>query len=198
MQMPHACGAPPMLWLSATRGVLHLALLGLALQLLVVLVDHAHAGGAGRMAEGLQPAVGVHRQLAVERERAARDVLLRRALLAEAEVLVGEQLGEREAVVHLGDVDLLPRVRDAGLRVDLLGRDLGRASSAGSRSSGPPAGSATSAMPMRPHQDVVVAEALRELAPRDDRGGGAVGLRGAVVEAERPRDDARASARPRP
>ena len=63
------------------------------------------------MAEGLEAAVGVDRQLAAELERAARDVLLGRALLAEAEVLVGEQLGQREAVVHLRDVDLLPRVR---------------------------------------------------------------------------------------
>ena len=46
-----------------------------------------------------------------EREGAARDVLLGGALLAEAEVLVGEQLGQREAVVHLGDVDLAPRDR---------------------------------------------------------------------------------------
>src|SRR5882724_606364 len=43
------------------RGVLHLPLLRLPLQLLVVLVDHAHAGGAGRVAEGLQPAVRVDR-----------------------------------------------------------------------------------------------------------------------------------------
>src|SRR5262245_93742 len=40
-------------------GVLHLAPLGLALQLLVILVDHAHAGGARRVSERLQAAVGV-------------------------------------------------------------------------------------------------------------------------------------------
>src|SRR5262245_29381923 len=76
--------------------ILHLAFLGLPLQLLVVLVDHADAGRAGGVAEGLEPAVGVHRQLAVECERAAGDVLLGGALLAEAELLVGQQLGQRE------------------------------------------------------------------------------------------------------
>src|SRR5262249_57132324 len=56
--------------------ILHLAFLGLALQLLVVLVDHANAGRAGGVAEGLEPAVAVHRQLAVERKRPAVASLL--------------------------------------------------------------------------------------------------------------------------
>src|SRR5262245_10847693 len=107
-------------------GVLHLALLGLALQLLVVLVDHAHAGGTRRVAERLETPVGVDRQLAAELERAGGDVLLRGTLLAEPEVLVGEQLGQREAVVHLRDLDLLPRIRNAGLGIDLLRRHFGR------------------------------------------------------------------------
>src|SRR5262245_65913687 len=72
------------------------------------------------MTEGLEPAVGVHGQLAAGREGAARDVLLGGSLLAEAEVLVGEQLGQREAVVHLGHVDLAARIRDAGLAVSRL------------------------------------------------------------------------------
>src|SRR5262249_14181235 len=96
---------------------LHLALLGLALQLLVVLVDHTDAGGARRMAEGLEAAVGVHREVAAELEGAALHVVLGRALLAEAQVLVGEELGQREAVMDLRDVNLLSRVGDAGLRV---------------------------------------------------------------------------------
>src|SRR5579863_4165338 len=40
------------------------------------LVDHANARGAGRMAEGLEATVRVHRQLAGQRERAVPHVLL--------------------------------------------------------------------------------------------------------------------------
>src|ERR1051325_3352035 len=68
------------------------------------------------MPEGLEASVGVDRQLAFESERAALEVLL----LAEAEVLVGEQLRHRKTVVELRELDLLPRVGDAGLRVRLL------------------------------------------------------------------------------
>src|SRR5579864_281215 len=75
-----------------------LALAGLAAELKRVLVDHPHAGGAGRMAERLETAVGVDRELAAERERAASDVLLPRALRTEAEVFVAEELGHGEAV----------------------------------------------------------------------------------------------------
>src|SRR5262249_45681166 len=87
--------------------ILHLAAIRFALELLVVLVDHAHTRRARRMAEGLEAAVGVDGELAVEREGAALDVVLGGTLLAEAEVLVGQELGQREAVVNLGDVDLL-------------------------------------------------------------------------------------------
>src|SRR5262249_31087828 len=58
-------------------GVLHLALLRLSLELLVVLVDHPHAGGARRVAEGLETAVRVHGQLPAQLEGARGDVLLR-------------------------------------------------------------------------------------------------------------------------
>ena len=191
--MPHAVGGPPMLCESASVGVLHLALAGLALQLLVVLVDHAHAGRAGRMAEGLEPAVGVHRQLAAELERAARDVLLRRALLAEAEVLVGEQLGQREAVVHLRDVDLL-RTGSVmpGLRVDVASRRSSVGFQRRKSKLGSFCGFGASAMPITPFTSTESSrKLLREVGARDDRRRRAVGLRGAVVEAERPRDDAR-------
>src|SRR2546428_5015445 len=169
--------------------VLHLPPLGLALELLVVLVDHADARGPGRVAEGLETTVGVDRQLAVERKCAAADVLLGGALLAEAEVLVGEHLGQREAVVHLGDVDLLPRIGDTGLRVRLPGRVLRRL----------PAQEVEVGVLLRvgrerdrdrADEDEVVAMPLRQLAPGEDRRRGAVGLRGAVVEAEGPRDHA--------
>src|SRR5690606_5862193 len=67
-------------------GPLHLARPRLAAELEHVLVDHAHPGGAGRMPEALEPAVGVDGQLAAQLEDAARDVLLGRALGAEPEV----------------------------------------------------------------------------------------------------------------
>src|SRR5207244_5866748 len=96
---------------------LHLPLLRLPLELLVVLVDHAHAGRAGRVAEGLESAVRVDGQLAAQLEGAALDVLLRRTLLAEAEILVGEELGQREAVVDLGEVDVFSGIPYPGLLI---------------------------------------------------------------------------------
>src|SRR5690606_2121954 len=95
----------------------HLARSRLAAELEHVLVDHAHARRAGRVAEALETPVGVDGQLAAELEGAARDVLPGRSLLAEAQVLVREQLGEREAVVELRDLDLAARVVDARLAV---------------------------------------------------------------------------------
>ena len=68
------------------------------------------------MAEGLEAAVGVDRQLAVEVEGAGQDFLPGHAPLGEAEVLHEDQLGGREAVVHLGHGQLGARVGDAGLR----------------------------------------------------------------------------------
>ena len=91
---------------SAALMISDLPFAGPALQLEGVLVDHAHARGAGRVPERLEATVGVHRQLAAELEGAAGDEILRFALLAEAEILVGEHLGEREAVVQLDDVEL--------------------------------------------------------------------------------------------
>ena len=61
---------------------------------------------ADRVAEALQAAVGVHRQVALEVEGAVEHFLPGGAALGEAEVLVDEQLGRREAVVHLGHRDL--------------------------------------------------------------------------------------------
>src|SRR3990172_1868472 len=65
-------------------------------------------------------AAGVDGQLAAEREGPGRDVALRLALAAEAEVLVGEELRQREAVVQLRDVDLAEGVADARLPVGRL------------------------------------------------------------------------------
>src|SRR5438270_7254774 len=99
-----------------------LALAGLAAQLQPALEEHAQPGGADRVAERLQPAVGVHRQLAVEVEDAGQHVLPGGAAAGEAEVLHQHQLGRREAVVHLGHRQLLPGLLDAGLGEGVGGR----------------------------------------------------------------------------
>src|SRR3954447_23099952 len=52
-----------------------LALAGLAAQLRPRFEEHPQPGGADRVAERLQPAVGVHRQLTVEVERAGEHLL---------------------------------------------------------------------------------------------------------------------------
>ena len=99
----------------------------LAAQLQPALEHHPQAGRADRVAEALEPAVGVDRQVAVEVVRAGEHLLPRGAALGEAEVLHQHELGRREAVVHLGHRELVARVGDPGLRVGVLGRcaDLG-------------------------------------------------------------------------
>src|SRR5262247_1501339 len=77
-----------------------LALARLAAQLQPALEPHAKPGGADRMAERLQAAVGIHRQLAVQIERPRQHVLPRRAAAGEAEIFHQHQLGRGEAVVN--------------------------------------------------------------------------------------------------
>jgi len=79
------------------------------------------------VAEALQSTVRVHRQLAAEIERALEDFLPRGTAFRELEILVDEELGRREAIVHLSHRELFARVRDAGLRVGVAARrvDLG-------------------------------------------------------------------------
>src|SRR2546426_2893046 len=87
------------------------------------LADLGRARGADRMALGLEPARGVHGDLAAE----ARPALLgrepARARLEEAQPLGGDDLGDREAVVQLDDVDVLGA--DPGLAVRGRRRALG-------------------------------------------------------------------------
>ena len=97
--------------------VLYLARAGLALELLVDLVQHPQAGRTDGVPEALQTAVGVHGQLALQRERAGLDVFLDLAPRAELQVFHDGELGDGEAVMHLGHADLLARVLDAGLLV---------------------------------------------------------------------------------
>src|SRR2546429_2662935 len=95
-----------------------LALLGrLVAELEPRLEHHPQPRRADRVPEALQAAVRVHRDLAVEVERAGEDLLPRRAPLREPEILHDQQLGRREAVVHFRHSDLAARVGDAGLRV---------------------------------------------------------------------------------
>src|SRR5438067_473307 len=98
---------------------LHLPRAGLAAELCRELVDHAHAGRAHRVAVRLEPARGIHRLLAAEIGAPLLDEPAALAARAEAQVLVVQDLGDGEAVVHLGEVDL--RWRHLRLRVGLLG-----------------------------------------------------------------------------
>ena len=58
----------------AQVSLLQLATAGFALHLLVNLVDHADAAGADGMAEAFEAAVGVNRQVTLQRERPVRNV----------------------------------------------------------------------------------------------------------------------------
>src|SRR4029453_12180033 len=78
-----------------------LALARLAAQLQPALEQHAQPRGADRVPERLEAAVGIHRQLAVQIERAGQHVLPRRAATGEPEILHQHELGRREAIVHL-------------------------------------------------------------------------------------------------
>jgi hypothetical protein len=100
-----------------------LALLpGFAAHLQPALEHHAQPARPHRMPERLQAAVGVDRDLAREVEAALQHLLPRAAPFGEAEVLVDEQLGGREAVVHLGHRDRIARDADARLRIRILRR----------------------------------------------------------------------------
>ena len=115
-------GAPPRLWVSPSvrpgaDGVDLALRRRLAPQLQPALEEHAQARGADRVPEGLQPAVGVDRQVAVAVEGALEHLLPRRAALGETEVLHQHELGRREAVVHLRHGELRPGLGDARLLV---------------------------------------------------------------------------------
>src|SRR5947207_15473388 len=118
----------------ADLGTLHLPRAGLVPELLTHLVDHAHAGRADRVPERLEAAARVDGHLAaVDRRAALGHVAPALARGAEPEVLVVEDLRDREAVVHLGEVEVLRR--DAGLLVRRL-RRLARGGEAGVREAG--------------------------------------------------------------
>ncbi|MBI3326339.1 MAG: KH domain-containing protein [Nitrospinae bacterium] len=76
------------------------------------------------MAEALQPAIRIHGELAAEFKRPGIDRLPCPATRGKSQVLIDQQLGDGEAVVHLGVVDLFQRVLDAGLLVRHLRREI--------------------------------------------------------------------------
>src|SRR5207247_217377 len=169
--------------------VLHLAAAGLAAQLRHALVDHAYAARPDRVAERLEPAARIHRDVALERRAALLDQLPALALLAEAQVLDVRYLGPGEAVVHLGEVEV-PR-RDPGRR--------GRRARGGLRGAEAEvveggievgtAGRDGEARALDQHRRLL--EALGQVGAADDRRGRPVGRGAAVEQTERPGDDRR-------
>ena len=169
----------------AAVGGLDAALLGgLAPQLEPVLDVHAQAGGPDRVAEGLEAAVGVDGQVAVEGEGAGQHLLPGHAPLGEAQVLHEDQLGRREAVVDLGHGQLGAGVGDPGLGVGVGGglgalREVGVVVG-GVEVAGLGPGHEAEAL----HVQRLVGVAVGVLGPADDGGGGAVGHARAVEDRE--------------
>src|SRR5687767_2597454 len=87
--------------LPPARDAGNLPLAGLAAQLQPALEQHPQPRRADRMAERLQPAVRVDGQLALEVEGPRQHFLPAGAARREPEVFHQDQLGGREAIVHL-------------------------------------------------------------------------------------------------
>ena len=108
---------------------IHLPAGSLAAELGDDLADLLDPGRADRVAAGLQAAARVHGNITVERRRPISGELPRLALCAEPEVLDSADLGDREAVVDLDQVDIfmgeagaLKRTlpcRDGGIQVEI-------------------------------------------------------------------------------
>src|SRR5262249_1614485 len=107
----------------AVAGV-DLAIAGFGPQLPPALGDLGDAGRADRVAFRAQPAGGVDRDPTRERRFALERRASAVALLEEPEVFDVEDLGDGEAVVHLGAVDV--GRTDAGHRVRALRREARR------------------------------------------------------------------------
>src|SRR2546421_2861268 len=99
-------------------GPFDLSLVRLASQVRRHLVDVRDAGRAERVPLREQTTGDVHRNLAAECDGAAVDHLTGLAVFAQAEVLVMQDLGRREAVVQLDEIDVFRS--DAGHLVGLL------------------------------------------------------------------------------
>src|SRR3990172_5090759 len=103
-------------------GPLHLHLPGLSLQLLGQVVYHAQAGGPDGMAAAKQPAAGIDGQFSTQGGYSVPDELASFSLLTEAQVLGGDDLGDRKAVVDLCYIQFLEGVPYPSLLVGYLGR----------------------------------------------------------------------------
>src|SRR5438270_236399 len=78
------------------------------------LLNDSYTRCSDRVTERLQPATGVHSNLAADRRRPAGHEVRRPAACTKAQVLDVEQLGDREAVVYLDEIQLSRRVTNAG------------------------------------------------------------------------------------
>ena len=89
---------------------LDLTVAGFAAQVVADLPDVRDAGGGDRVALRLETAGDVHRRRAVAPRRARPEEVGSAALLAQHQVVVVDELGGREAVVQLDEIEIL-RVR---------------------------------------------------------------------------------------
>ena len=99
---------------------LDLPLSGFAANLQHQVADLRHAGRAHRMALRFQAAAGVHWPLAPQRRAPCKRVRPALSLFHEPQVFGGDDLGDGEAVVQLGELDLARR--HAGHPVRLFAR----------------------------------------------------------------------------
>src|SRR5205085_10716637 len=111
---------------AARRLLLPLPRPGAALQLQIDLVDHAQPRGADRMPEAFEPAVDLTRDFSVGVEEPVHHVARRAALRRDRQILHGDELGHREAIVRLDEIDLLAGILYARLVIGALGGDAGR------------------------------------------------------------------------
>src|SRR5262249_53295611 len=171
--------------------VLHLPGARLVPELLADLVDHPDTGRADRMPERLEAPARVHGDgAAVDRRPPLRDVAPALTGATEAQILVVQDLRDREAVVDLRKVEI--RGGDPRLLVG-RSRRLARRRKAGVGESGlqirlPGRHRETEAL----DPDRVGAKRARNVPRAYDRGRGTVGRRAAVEETERAADERRA------
>ena len=91
--------------------VFHLALTALALRLLDALVDHPHPARPDGVAEGLQAAAGIDREVSRQCGSPFNGQAAALPLGTETEVLGVGDFGPREAIVELGEADVEARTR---------------------------------------------------------------------------------------
>ena len=118
----NCCARPAHVVRHADLCAVDLALAGRAPELLDDLADLLDAGRTDRVAAGLEAAARVHRDLPAKSGFAIGSEFPGRSLLAEAEVLDGADLCNREAVVHLDHVDVV-RGQVCHLERTLAGRN---------------------------------------------------------------------------